>query len=789
MKPLKTVFVGTALILLPICIVFLYEAPWKNKNIGNLTDSSDKSSKHIFTAKVKPILDSRCVVCHGCYDAPCQLKLSSAAGLIRGATDKKVYDSSRLTDEDPTRLNVDATNKHEWREMGFHSIFGEQLGSKGDESFTVKDGIFQKILALKKSHPLPIEKDGRLSDTFDLSLNREWSCPTEDEFESYVEDTPHWGMPYALPALTEREYNILVEWAQNGAPMPNSTRPNNDVEETIATWESFLNNPTLKGKLVSRYIYEHLFLANIYFPEISKEHFYKIQRSFTPPGEPVKVIPTRRPIDDPGTETFYYRLSPVDASIVAKTHIPYPFDKQQLKRFRTLFYAPRYEVSSEVGYDHKDGINPFITFEQLPLESRYRFMLEQAQFTIRGFMKGTVCRGQVALNVIDDHFWVSFVSPKNSPLINDAEFIQKNAHLLSLPTYETSDLEPFNNWIEHSKNQKRYLKAKYDFLNRQFNKDTPLDMHYVWDGNGNNQNAALSVFRHFDSASVTKGFVGGEPKTMWLIDYPILERIHYLLVAGFDVYGNVGHQLLTRLYMDFLRMESELDFLNFLPENSHKEVANFWYRGTDEKVKSLVNGSHTNIYLESSLEFENEGHKSHKSHLISEIKDRLNKVLDNDVSLNNDKTPKNHKSALTRLASLTGKGASLLPEQAILLVQSEKQSQLYTILRNSAHSNISGLFNEDDRRLIEEDTISVLWGITGAYPDAFWKVDDTAIENFVDTIMRITSEDDYRNLMKQYGIRRTSNNFWQHSDNIHELFKSAADVEYGILDYNRIENR
>ena len=22
---------------------------------------------------VKPVLDSRCVVCHGCYDAPCQL--------------------------------------------------------------------------------------------------------------------------------------------------------------------------------------------------------------------------------------------------------------------------------------------------------------------------------------------------------------------------------------------------------------------------------------------------------------------------------------------------------------------------------------------------------------------------------------------------------------------------------------------------------------------------------------------------------------------------------------------
>ena len=41
-----------------------------------------------------------------------------------------------------------------------------------------------------------------------------------------------------------------------------------------------------------------------------------------------------------------------------------------------------------------------------------------------------------------------------------------------------------------------------------------------------------SRFRHFDSASVEHGFIGGKPKTGWLITYPLLERIHYLLAAG-----------------------------------------------------------------------------------------------------------------------------------------------------------------------------------------------------------------------------------------------------------------
>ena len=30
-----------------------------------------------YNKSVKPVLEKRCVVCHGCYDAPCQLKLSS----------------------------------------------------------------------------------------------------------------------------------------------------------------------------------------------------------------------------------------------------------------------------------------------------------------------------------------------------------------------------------------------------------------------------------------------------------------------------------------------------------------------------------------------------------------------------------------------------------------------------------------------------------------------------------------------------------------------------------------
>jgi len=49
--------------------------------------------------KVESVLDRRCVVCHACYDGPCQLKATAWEGLARGASKTPVYDASRLLAE------------------------------------------------------------------------------------------------------------------------------------------------------------------------------------------------------------------------------------------------------------------------------------------------------------------------------------------------------------------------------------------------------------------------------------------------------------------------------------------------------------------------------------------------------------------------------------------------------------------------------------------------------------------------------------------------------------------
>ncbi len=110
-----------------------------------------------------------------------------------------------------------------------------------------------------------------------------------------------------------------------------------------------------------------------------------------------------------------------------------------------------------------------------------------------------------------------------------------------------------------------------------------LGLESIWKGNQASDTPLLTVYRHFDSASVHKGVLGNLPKTMWVIDYPLFERIYYALVAGFDVYGNVGHQLAVRLYMDGLRIEGESYFLDYLPQEKRQEIMQSWYKGEDLK--------------------------------------------------------------------------------------------------------------------------------------------------------------------------------------------------------------
>ena len=749
------------------------------------TSSDDRYQRYI-----QPILNKRCVVCHGCYDAPCQLKLSSGEGLQRGANVDPVYDGTRLVAADPTRLFIDAQNVEGWREKDFFSV----LDPASDT--TQESSLMYQMLDLKSKHPLvSVVGDNQVIPhrLFDFSLNKTDSCTTADAFSQYADAHPLWGMPYGLPVLREEEAMILKYWLRAGAPVADRPQLDRRLFDEVSRWERFLNGDALKTRLVSRYLFEHLFLAHIYFPQTAeqkgeKREFFQLVRSTTPPGNPIDIIATRRPFDDPGVDRVYYRLMRVQDAITAKNHLPYLFDQARMDELNRLFYQAPFRVSRLPGYDPAQAANPFKTFAVIPARSRYRFMLQEARFTINGFMKGAVCRGQIALNVINDHFWVLFVDPDQKKLVQLDRFLTQHSDQLSLPAERQSNAGLLGFWTEYSELQAEYLEQKSQRLKELLADGQGVGLDWIWHGDGHNPNAALTVFRNFDSASVVTGLVGNPPKTAWLIDYPILERIHYLLVAGFDVYGNIGHQLSTRLYMDFLRMESEFNFLALLPEKTRIELREQWYQGASDSVKDYVYGRHAYLNVEPAINYPAD--RPAKAYLYSLLKKSLSGVLYGGHDLNHPGGMRSIAEQLQRLESIKGHQATLMPEMGVLMLEGDDHGlQLFTILRNSDHSHITSVLFEESNRRPQNDDLSVLSGLVGSYPDAIWYAKASSLPVFVDSVLKLETENDYADLMTRYGIRRSHRDFWLYSDRLLQAYYQSEPVESGLLDYNRLENR
>jgi hypothetical protein len=137
-----------------------------------------------------------------------------------------------------------------------------------------------------------------------------------------------------------------------------------------------------------------------------------------------------------------------------------------------------------------------------------------------------------------------------------------------------------------------------------------------------------------------------------------------------------------------------------------------------------------------------------------------------------------------------GRALSHFPESAFLTVRDGAGgSYHFTLLSNNAHSNVGALFGEEKRRLPDEDTLSVLNGFVGAYPNAFLAVNAADLPGFVNAVRGLGSEADYHALLTRFGIRRTDERFWAHSDALHAAYRQWAPKEAGLFDYNRFENR
>ncbi len=728
-------------------------------------------------------VEQRCVVCHGCYDAPCQFRMTSAEGVARGASKQSVYNSSRLEDAPLTRLGIDASSVDEWRNLGFFDV------TTAPENADLAQSILLRMLVLGKKHALP--KNAPLPKSVDLDILRELSCPAPDEFDRYEAKNPFGGMPYAMAPMADEEWARLSAWAAAGAPtLQQSPSTTDGPIVQIAEWERFLNDSALKERLVARYLYEHLFLAHLYFSGTDAKTYFKLVRSSTPPGEPIHIIATRRPYDDPGTDKFYYRLSPVSETILHKTHITYEIGPARLARYRELFLQVDWKVTALPSYEPTVASNPFAAFAAIPASTRYSFLLDDVEYIIRTFIRGPVCRGQVAVNVIEDRFWVMFLTPDADLSVSDPEYLAAATPFLGLPAEHAEGplldrLVPA--YLDHHRQYAELRGKRYNAADPQ---NAGPSLNAIWLGDENASASLLTVFRHFDNATVVSGFVGDIPETAWVIDFPTLERIYYNLVAGFDVFGSVEHQIATRVYMDLLRIESEDLFLSFLPADRRRDIHADWYRGGQVKIRTLLHQKPIDIDHATQIKFTTD---DPKAELLTKALRRNQSGLSRMDPINRAGDRRLGHSpelaAISSIASKQGPWVRYLPDLSLLRIKTPTGAdRVYSLIHDKAHTNIAFLFAESLRREPEKDTITIIEGQIGSYPNFFFVVDHGELTRFVDGLTAVGTQEEWRSFVDTFGVRRSSTRFWETADFFQEAVSNQHPRKSGLLDLNRYDD-
>ncbi|MCF6198605.1 MAG: fatty acid cis/trans isomerase [Hyphomicrobiaceae bacterium] len=759
-----------------------------------------------YMTDVRPVLDKRCVVCHACYDAPCQLKLSSLAGIKRGASKIAVYEPARLSAINPTRLFVDAGSTAEWRRKGFFSVT-ERNNKAG---LTPRNrSLLMSMLRHGRSHPFV--ESARLPKEVPLDITRKLSCPSsnENQMDEYVKKHLLGGMPYGMAALPEKDYQILYSWAIGGARGKKKIwKRSKAVEKRIEAFEKLLNGTRPKHRLASRYLYEHLFLAHLVFRDIAPDRYFRLVRSRSPHGQPVDEINSRHPSSFPGKQSFFYRLRPVVSSIVHKTHMVFSLEPSRIARLEDLFFKSDWDISKLPDYEKDTAANPFQVFAAIPASVRYQFLLENARFFVMNFIRGPACRGQAALNVIDDHFFLAFLNPKHDLSVQDPAYLQRAKNMIEVPLNSSSPVSLLVRWRNYYASHRRYLA----FREKAYYKTDPagktVSLDSLWGGNAYNRNSFLTVFRHFDSASVVNGFVGEIPKTLLVLDYPVFERMYYDLVVNFDVFGNVTHQLLSRLSMDYLRMEGEDIALGFFPPGSREIIRNGWYRGAGAQLSLFLAHKMPSRKRGTAVGFKSADYKGYKNELIEKVMQRFPQLNQRPDLLNRCKMkkqdtnpprcrwasalmPKNNITELRKLAARRSAFVRQMPDLAFLRVKRTDKSgdsRVFSIIRNKAHSNVAFIFGEQIRRRVEEDTLTIVEGFVGSYPNFFFEVEDENIADFTATLRAVKSPDAFRRFVEQYGVRRTSSRFWKLSDWFVAKFYSLDSDEAGLFDLNRYQN-
>lgn len=783
-----------------------------------------------YLGDVQPLLGKRCVSCHGCTDAPCQLKLNSFESLDRGATSVSYFALRLLeapfpdTSQNPPSFHpvVARGGDDNLRQSLLHAYISAGLDNQaGDSSF----------------HPRRMWTLQR-----DLRRSRKHACVSDiDSFNDYMELNPGAGMPLGLPALARPEYRTLETWIAAGSPGPLAATAEvlrQPAQPTVLRqWEQLLNRGDNKTRLVARYLFEHVFATHIHFDEMPGE-FYRLVRAATPPGSiDVDELVTPLPTDRPPQETFYYRFKKITALISRKDHTVWRVSAATLEYLDKLFLQTSWGIPDHelrpVSWEHS---SPFANFAQIPATLRYRFMLDNARTLIDAMVRSSACIGRTATYAISDHFWIFFLRPESDVSSGAANFRLGDDAWQALAANQERFLSLLKARDHYEANRvytasyENALRQELAAQVRQGRRAVPgLGLTDLWNGDRVNPNAWLTVLRHDASASVHSGHRGGLPQTIWVLNYANFERIFYNLVVDFKFWGGLSHKIVTWQAMSQHRLEGEDLFLSLLPEAARTELRKYFSGNLNLPARPLTGligkplvGRKISKLIElypmlslgrpaltplpgrerADLEFlhllrEYMGSRISGTDVLnySDRQQTYSLQLDYETRpLQAIKTLRDwEREAAGVLADRGRRGlAPVLPGITYIRVGDERERRVYSLISNRGYLAHELLFSEKQLRDRSRDTLSLYPGMIGDYPEMFLDVPLSGAEAFLRRLQGVTADNAAAVLAAirdDFAITRDSTAFWPFVDWLHEYMVSNAGdyIGAGILDLSEFD--
>ncbi|MGZ3771047.1 MAG: fatty acid cis/trans isomerase [Bdellovibrio sp.] len=822
-----------------------------------ISDSHDR-----YLNKIQPIFNNRCIACHSCFNSPCQLNLTSFTGVDRGAIQDDIYDFRDIGNKTPTRLGIDVPQAYDWftaTKLWREKIYVGSDGKKGFFPVVERDStnpeerlnksVLYQMLKLKIDNPHQSDKPFMAEQSRSCPRNPESGLLANNDLEEFKQNMNWAGMPYGFPQLSENEMKEIKDWIIHGSYPPTDSmvkqmeRPSKP--QTITKWETFFNGQDQasadpRRTLTSRYIYEHLFLAHVYFDDMPGE-FFRLIRAYCPnDGTKCYELPTQRPTDDPKTSRFYnnktagkilYKLQKVTNTLVHKSHIPFELNDTKLNKWENIFVN---QISRNLRalprYGDEAGGNPFITFKDIPAKSRYQFLLDDSYFFVMSFIKGPVCRGSGALSVIDDHFWVFFLKPSSDVTIEHPAFFLDAGEKLAVPAFDG------NKWKLLPTRRFQARMKKKEYMDKYMTEG--LGLTDVWDGDGTNPNAVLTIYRHEDSASVSRGAIGESPKTMWLLDYPIFEDIYYNLVGTYDVFAPIVHSVKSRLHMDASRFNGQDMFLGLVPLEKRMVVRAQFTRDSQLTPKvptcKLLSGElcgfasksagtvRDTVYPYAGPKLETRLKVTSIHNVQDEVANQILAFLPEAVTKRTKDTINNRpdesresiesfkkrdnitiKDTENIFATIAGKRnlfASELPELSYVQVVDPEGLQIrwYSMIHNRERYNVAffeEIAPEKERLWPEKDSVNFVKGFIGSYANAIFSVPVKRLPEFIDDIQNLKSgTTNLKEFYKKFLVSRHNPEFWHYYDNMIYYAKQEGATaqsdkyEGSVIDLNRYIN-